>query len=139
MRGRSKQSCVDCHFLMKQSNPHKFGATDRDREAIKNQDYSPFTHMSLGCYFGVWDEGYNFATERRHEVIVETNRKNYCFFWKYRPGMLFPAAEVLQKREADNQEAARDRKLTLIGLFIAAVALVVNALLEVARIIGLIK
>ena len=135
----SKQACIGCHFLIKQSNPSKFEVTLPERKAIRNRDYTAFEHYSLGCHFGVWDEGYNFDKKHRHEVIVETNRKDYCFFWKHRLGMLLPAAEILQKREADNREATRDRRLTVYGLIIAAAALGINALIGLGKMVGLIK
>ena len=133
------QACVNCHFLMQQGNGHKFEVTLQDRESIRKKDYSSFDNVSLGCYFGVWDEGHNFARERRHEVMVATNRKDFCFYWSYRPGMFFPAAEVLQKREADNRESSRDRLLTIIGLWIAAIALAVGVVIEFAKAFGWIK
>ena len=135
----SKQACIGCHFLIKQSNPYKFEVTLLERKAIRKRDYSAFEHYSLGCHFGVWDEGHNFDKDRKHEVIVETDRKDYCFFWKHRLGMLLPAAEILQKREADNREATRDRRLTVYGLIIAAAALGVNAIIELGKMVGLIK
>jgi hypothetical protein len=45
--------------------------------------------------------------------------------------MLLPAAEILQKREADNREASRDRKRAVIGLWIAASGLGLNFLWNV--------
>ena len=53
--------------------------------------------------------------------------------------MFFPAAEVLQKREADNRESSRDRLLTIIGLWIAAIALAVGVVIEFAKAFGWIK
>lgn len=103
--------------------------TKSEREAISRQSYSGIRdHYALACHFGVWDEGHNLAPDSRQQIIVQMNRQNYCFFWPHRPGMLLPAAEVLQKREADNQEASRDRRYTLIGLWIAAFALVAEVL-----------
>jgi hypothetical protein len=129
MKGPINPVCINCHFLVKQSNPGTFEVTHRNREAIKNQDYSQISNnYSLGCYFGVWDEGHNFSPELRHQTIVLANRKNYCFFWPHRPGMLLPAAEILQKREADNHAAGRDRRFTLLGLWIAALALAADVI-----------
>jgi len=44
--------------------------------------------------------------------------------------MLFPAAKVLQQREAAAREAHQDRRLTIVGLWIAAVALAANVFLK---------
>lgn len=100
MKSSPKEACVNCHFIMKHSNPNKFAITADERDSIRNRDYS-WLHdcYALGCYHGIWDEGYNFNIERRNEMIVTTNRKDGCFFFPYKEGMLFPAAEKLQKRE----------------------------------------
>jgi len=125
------KACVDCHFLTKTLERRRLLVRSQERESMRKGDYSSFERHSLSCYFGVWDEGLRFEEERRHELITKTNREDYCFFWKYRPGMLLPAAERLQKREADRREAARDRKLTLWGLWIAAIALILDFLADV--------
>ena len=63
-------------------------------------------HCSLACYRGIWDEGYNSDPERRNEIIVETPRKGRCFFWKYTPGMLLPAAKELQEQYVRKERLA---------------------------------
>jgi hypothetical protein len=126
MKKSARKACINCHFLVKIYEGHSFEIRPQEREAVRRQDYSAFEHYALACHFGVWDEGFNFDKEYRQKIIVETDRRDYCFFWKHRPGMLLPAAEALQKREADNREASRDRRLTLFGLWIAAIALVLD-------------
>jgi len=84
----------------------------------------------LSCSFGVWDEGsdfFAFLEDDRHQTIVEKDRGDSCFWWPYNPAMLLPAAKILQEREAKNRDAARDRLLTRIALWIAVFALFVNA------------
>ena len=130
MRFRKKQACVDCHFLMKQSNPAKFHVSVQDRTSLRQGEYSWAANWSLGCYMGVWDEGYGSPESSRLQTIVETERRGFCFFWQFRPGMFFPAGEVLQKRESESAEAKRDRRLTIIGLWIAALALVAEFILS---------
>lgn len=44
--------------------------------------------------------------------------------------MFIPAAMTLQKREAENQDASQDRRFTVIGLWIAAIALGADVLLN---------
>jgi len=132
-----EQICINCHFLRlkyrvpRQDRIQERPVTHKERELICKEDYSWLRTLidpSLGCHFRVWDDKHSHDLgEYRHEVIVKTKRKNTCFFWKYHPGMLFQAAKTLQKREADYREASRDRKLTIIGLFIAVIALVVNS------------
>jgi hypothetical protein len=75
---------------------------------------------------GVWDEGYGTGVDSRRQVIIKSDRRGFCFFWPFRPGMFFPAGEVLQKREWELAQAKRDRLLTIIGLWIAALALVAD-------------
>jgi hypothetical protein len=115
-----------------------FEVRSEERAKARSGDYSwLLDHYALACHFGVWDEGHNFDKTARHAVIARTDRHRFCFFWSHRPGMLLPAAEVLQKREAEQQEARHDRKLTIIGLWIAAMALVVNLLVELADRFGI--
>jgi len=85
---------------------------------------------------GVWDEGYTPELRQgRRQTIVETPRKDFCFFFEHRDGMLFPAAKTLQEREAQFKEAARDRRHTIIGLWIAALALLASVLMDLAPVV----
>jgi hypothetical protein len=82
---------------------------------------------------GVWDEGYTpELSQKRRQTIVETPRKDFYFFFQHRDGMLFPAARTLQEREAQFKEAARYRRHTIIVLWIAAIALLVSVLVDLA-------
>lgn len=100
----------------------------------KRNDYSWHQRRkqayNLECAMEVWTEGYNFEDSTRHEWLVETERRGFCFFWQFRPGMLIPAAKLLQQREAEAKDARRDRRLTIWGLWIAAAALMIDALLR---------
>ena len=124
---------MNCHFFIKQTPEHKLEVTQQERNAIKNHNFSVIKgHYALGCFFGVWDGGHNFDSQERFSTILYTSRKNFCFFWPWRQGMLLEAAKILQKREADNREASRDRKLTILGLWIATIALVANIVVKYA-------
>lgn len=138
-RKNVKQACINCHFFIQNIERHPLEISHEQREAILREDYSQLDQSSLACHFGVWDEGYIADRERRYEVIVQTDRMNYCFFWSFRPGMLLPAAKILQEREASDRETSKDRRYTIIGLWIAAIALGINVLIEVAKIAGWIK
>jgi hypothetical protein len=99
----------------------------------------------LCCFFNVWDRQRKILPQEKLDIsnqktieylkkeINQTPRENYCFFWKYRPGMSFEAAQVLQKRESDNREASKDRKYTEKSLRMAMVAIIVTAILGVAN------
>ena len=122
---------------MKSSRDGQFSLTSEERQSARARDYDWLHDIySLGCHFGVWDEGLTPSSrENRQAILLDTDRRDFCFFWPYQPGMMFPAAKILQKREAENRDAARDRKYTIIGLWIAVVALVVSTLLELVNLI----
>ena len=129
---KPKQSCVDCHFFVKtikdpQRGPIEIEASEREK--VRQEDYSWVVYGQgvnawLACYFDVWHEGYS---AKRHQVIVEKDRGDSCFWWPYNPDMLPPAAKILQEREAKNRDAEHDRSLTRRGLKIATIALFINA------------
>jgi len=139
MKAKFSQSCLECHFLTKElyvekvNKPYRSNLKVVEREKIRKHDFLWVREAeSLCCHFGVWDEGVKrLKDEERYKEIVETNREKYCFFWKYRPGMLFKAAEVLQRRDEERREASRDRKLTIWGLWIAATGLFISAILQI--------
>jgi hypothetical protein len=125
-------SCINCHFFTKEYNQNSLEILDAERESIKKDDFTPIKdHYSLCCHYGVWDEGHNFDKRSRYKVIVQTNREDSCFFFKHRPGMFLPAARILYEKEAMLRETSQERKLTLIGIWIAAIALIINAILGI--------
>jgi len=136
---RSKQTCADCHFFVKEARglptpePIVLNVSAGERRSAKGGDFSWTKEtQALACHFGVWDEGFNFDQRTRTETIAGVNRRGFCFFWHYRPGMMIPAAKVLQEREAQARLASRDRRLTILGLWVAVIALGVNVYLTVA-------
>lgn len=101
------QSCINCHFLIESfrsegdGSEYKNVLNERKRKLIKVKDYEFIQEdTSLACWRGIWDEGYNFPQEKRHEIIVETDRKGQCFFYSYTPRMLLDAAKELQERSS---------------------------------------
>jgi hypothetical protein len=135
-----KQTCADCHFFVKEARttptlqPIVLDVALSERARAKVNDFTwAKEYHALACCLFVWDEGYNFDMAKRFEVIADTDRREFCFFWRFRPGMLIPAAKILQEREARDREAGKDRRLTLLGLWIAAVALVVNVVFTIGE------
>ncbi len=132
-----RRACVDCHFFVKEvaadAGKHsRYHVTADHRGLARNGDFSWMTdHTVICCDFGVWDSGYSLAYSDRKPTIVETDRTDQCFFWPFNPGMLLPAGRTLQERAAAAKESSRDRRLTIVGLFIAAGALVANLVLRV--------
>jgi hypothetical protein len=134
MSREPKQACVGCHFFIKQTPAFTFAVEPSERELCRSEDYSwQKGHYNIACEFGVWDEGVGFGQSTKHELVVETNRRDFCFFRKHQPGMNLPAAKVLQERESEDRRASRDRRLTIIGLWIAACALLANVALTIAK------
>jgi hypothetical protein len=80
---------------------------------------------------GVWDEGLDPAKEQRLYRVNEVNRRNKCFFFPHDTGMLFDAARELQKREQENRQLKKSNMFTRIGLWIAALALLANAVIGI--------
>ncbi len=137
---KRKQTCVDCHFFVEEArslpspNPITVDVTSEERALAAKGDFSWVREIwTLMCHFKVWDEDYDFDLKARQRVIVDTNRRDFCFFWPHRPGMLIPAARALQEREAQAREASRDRRLTIWGLWIAVAALLVDVWLRVVE------
>lgn len=134
-----QQACVGCHFFIKSyrdSHPHVFVVTEEERVSTKAGDFSWHdtnkAPVALACAMEVWDQGVGgFSHDRRYELIVKQERKNFCFFWRYHPGMLLSAAKELQRREMAAAEAQKGQKLTIYGLWIAALALVASVVLEI--------
>lgn len=109
----------------------------------------------LCCSKGAWDEQIlikninrygedKFHQEQKDELkkilwetIIDINRNaknscsNSCFYHKFQPGMLLPAAEELEKRETMQKEAAADRKWIKRGIWIPAFATLVASILGV--------
>ena len=140
MPSHPREACVNCHFFMElhafPTGPSPLEVKAEKRALSRGNDFSWINHiMSLECSHLVWSEGFNAKPQDRFRTIVETERKGYCFFFPYHPGMLQPAAELLEKRSAEAKDAHHDRRLTIGGLLLAATALVVQALLAVIEIV----
>ena len=136
------QACIDCHFFIKSYRdsqpPHNFVATEEDRAAVRRNDFSWHADtraaLALSCSMDVWDEGVSgFPHDAKYDLLVQQERKGFCFFRKHEPGMLLSAAKELQKREMAAAESSRDRKLTFIGLWIAALALLASVVLQLVQ------
>ena len=82
---------------------------------------------------GVWDEGVTPGTDHRTKTISQISRTGKCFFFPYQEGMLFQAAGILQKREQENNSLRKSNWYTIIGLFLATIALIVNVFIGIIR------
>ena len=92
-------------------------------------------HLS-GCHREVW---FDFTMlENNRTVSLEPfrrtllkNRKESCYFVQYQEGMTFKAANDLQRLQYETRNLRRSYRFTLIGLFIAAGGLAINAAFEI--------
>lgn len=128
------KNCKNCHFLSKEARlPNgqgmSFSLTQEEREsAISNTD-AIGEHFALKCAKGVWDEGVSpRLAEQRVELISETNRKDFCFYFPVHEGMLFQAANELQARHQEIAQLKRSNLYTRIGLWFAGIGLIASAI-----------
>ena len=132
-----KKNCRHCHFLAKELRDregriHSFSLSNEEREkAEKNPEDAVQSHYALNCHMGIWDEGISGSKGERNKIINLMTRNSNCFFFPYHPAMLFPAAQELQRREEENSQLKRSNMYTRLGLWVAAGALAINALVEV--------
>ena len=134
------QHCVDCHFLVKavalpdRADVVTVLVSQAERDSAKHNDFSWIkSHSEVRCHFTVWDEGVDFDRANRRDVIVVAERNGQCFYRRYNPGMLLPAAKLLQEREARHLLESRERRLAIAGLLVAATALVADVAIEIAK------
>ena len=133
-----KPICRNCHFLSKEIRESGSGrvlvftliAKERERGVPGPEIIAP--HFSLNCHMGVWDEGVS-APADRNAVLDIARGSSTCFFFPHNPAMLFAAAKELQKRSAENEQLKRSNFYTRVGLWVAAAALALNALVELLK------
>ena len=136
-----KRICRHCHFLAKEYREENTGRTlafslnkqEREKAALASNEIVA-THYSLNCHMGVWDEGVFGSTEERNAIINLVPRASGCFFFPYHAAMLFDAARELQKRADENRQMKKSNLYTRIGLWVAAGALAVNAMVTYLKI-----
>jgi hypothetical protein len=120
--------CKGCHFLAKltppnmhtsrsDSSPSSSELSDFDRECLAGGPPASSVvgeSSSIACYLHVWDQGYltTDGQKKTQTEIISGERGESCFFYPYTPGMLFPAAVELERRQSNRREAERDRELT---------------------------
>lgn len=130
----NKKVCKNCHFLSKEHRTtegtvYKYPLSNDERLEINKGNVNPVkSHYSINCYMGVWDEDLYSDKSMRIEKINNLSRSNSCFYYPFKPDMLFGAARELQKRQQENLQIKRSNLYTRIGLIIAAIGLMANAI-----------
>ncbi len=135
-----KHVCTNCHFLAKDYREQNTGRVlsfsiskkERDMAIQGNVDFLNEEYC-LKCHKGVWDEGISNDSKNRIHSVTAIKRKDKCFFYLYDPCMMFSAAEKLQKREQENRQIKISNIYTRVGLWVAAFALFVNAIIGIIR------
>ena len=121
--------CRNCHFFTKvfmlQPELGAYALSPEERTTLK-LSRSGVRNPRFCCAQGVW--GYVHDSEEGLGEFVDQPRGASCFFTPERPGMTVDAAKMLYDREAANRELKRNYRYTQVGLWIAAIALVVSAL-----------
>ena len=133
---KSKKICSNCHFLAVRNlvtpyvpwsgnTEYTISMPQSLRDKIMNRDFTWMKEeQSLFCYFNVWNQNNSNGKAEYENEILQINRLDSCFYFKFRPGMLFEAAQELEKRDASYRESAKDRKLTKRTIIIALITLI---------------
>jgi len=132
-----KHICRNCHFFAKETRDPGLGSpftnvvSIAERKTLQSGEIDFVKpYYNIQCHMGVWDEGLKPGKEDRLERLNKTNRKDKCFFFPFDPSMMFKAAIELQKRAQENRQLKQSNMYTRIGLWIAASALLLNALIK---------
>lgn len=135
-------TCVNCHFFTKthhySGQKVTFPLTTKERGSVAADDWTFLRDggASLHCYRGVWDEGLpEFEKGQRFSLVTSVDRRDGCFFWPHRPGMMLPVAKELEQREADRSKTNREHRFTQVGLWIAALALLAQLVVSIIELI----
>ena len=128
------RTCKKCHFLTKDHREEdgtvrSLSLSEKDREGLDALDQ----RYSLNCWMKVWDEGLFPHPVSRTATICETSRGDSCFFWSHQPNMLFAGAKELQMRDQEGRQVRRSNFYTRIGLWIAAGALFIDAIVRLTE------
>ena len=139
--------CLSCHFLsqwdraprsntQERRDPLTFDQRKRLARGDEPQKVASRADCVLGCAHNVWDAN-NWRQDVYESItdIVPRTVNEDCFFLPYRPGMPWPTAKELERREANRREAGKDRQLTRRAFQVAFGALLVSITAFVANLI----
>jgi hypothetical protein len=131
-----KQACVDCHFFVRnhrgdggQQVTQEVSKASRDLAA--NDDLSWQRHWeSLACHKGIWDEGVGFPGSDKVDQISSQDRRKKCYFFKYQPGMLLPAAVKLREEAIERSFDLQKHRLAVIAIVLTLVGTIVGLVIR---------
>jgi hypothetical protein len=128
----SKPVCANCHFFIRQYRnergvEHAFEIGIEQRIKANTGDFSwQRESESLGCYKGMWDEGFSFGGITKAKAISKQNRRSKCYFFEFQPGTFLPSAEKLQQERISLANELFKYRLTIYGLLLAIIGLLVR-------------
>jgi hypothetical protein len=123
---------------------HKIPLTSEQRKLYKNKEWEQIIlpNNEIGCYHNVWEniifaevsikntDDYDEITERLNKTLHEVDRKNNCFFRKYKENLALEGAEKLQKREWELNEHKKDRGLIKFWISIAIATIIIDIIIR---------
>ena len=121
-----KKCCRNCHFLAKTTaapDRHRFSWDKTEREKLEIPD-----HYTAECGKGIWSTGIDPQLKSKFSEILKDDRKDNCFFIEYHPGMSFSAAVELHRIKNDNRQLKKSYRYTQVGLWIAAISMLIAAI-----------
>ena len=85
-----------------------------------------YNQDNICCEKGIWDKRIEPKLISRLEEVIDENRKDDCFFIKYREGMSFEGATELHRRRHENRNLKRSFSIAVWGLYLSALAALLN-------------
>ena len=124
-----RHCCKNCHFLVKEHRDptggiYRFSWNKRERSDLRVDE-----QYAANCFQGIWDTGVDPSLNKRLPEILNKQRRDDCFFIEPQEGMLFAAALELHKI----RNLKKSYLYTQIGLWIAAIGLVLNLLYSILK------
>ena len=132
---RSKQVCADCHFFCRHYRSHNgqdftFEIQSKSRDLAVAGDFSwQRPTEAIACNKGIWDESVGLRETSKAQQVAETDRRGRCYYFKYQPGVLFPAAEKLQQEASSRSSEKLRLRLTIYALMLTVVGLLAKLVL----------
>ena len=131
-----KHCCRDCHFLAWNTSGTRWQSWDEElRDRLEPLEAAGGTTLrsTSGCYKGFWKDSFLPKDDNGHVEINSfrnqtlKNRRERCSFVEYqKEGMTWDAAEHLQRLEYENRILKRSFRIAVIGLYLSALAALLN-------------
>lgn len=113
-----------------------FFLTEKERSSIKKENLDiNFDMYAVRCLKGVWDQRFYDSGVPLDDILLNKNREEKCFFYKYDEGTTFKAAEELQRIAKEHHQMKKTNRNSVLGLWFAGFALIFNAIVEIIRLI----